>query len=396
MPRGGGGTYALAAGNPVVVGTNITTTWANPTLEDIRDALTDSLSRSGLGGMTAALRGTDGTAAAPAYSFTSELDTGMYLVGSNSIGFSTAGVQRFQINDTGGAVLTTATGTGLSMTVPAAGVVSVATDGTVSLQTKFGTGLVEFGTIGNHGLNFLTNASTRITVGGSGNVAINAPTSGTALTVTGFANVPTAQFNGAATGTAFIRIRDGQALNQEWDFRVGNSVAQAWELFDVTRNARVLLANATGNVTISAPSTGTALTVNGTGSVGQQWSDGTITGQLQHASSNLWLGSTTNHGLRLFTNGTQRFEIAAGGAVAISAPSSGQALTVNVTTPTSGGVLALGNTTIGTDNTSQVRFNNQTSASASAGGGASLPATILGYLAVNVNASQVKIPYYAV
>ena len=53
--RDSSGTYSLPAGNPVVSGTIIETAWANPTMSDIASALTDSLSRSGKGGMTAAL-----------------------------------------------------------------------------------------------------------------------------------------------------------------------------------------------------------------------------------------------------------------------------------------------------------------------------------------------------
>jgi len=55
MSRDANGTYYLPAGNPVVSGTVITTAWANPTMADIATALSDSLSRSGKGGMAAAL-----------------------------------------------------------------------------------------------------------------------------------------------------------------------------------------------------------------------------------------------------------------------------------------------------------------------------------------------------
>ena len=77
MSRAAGGTYTLPAGNPVVTGTVISSTWANTTLSDLATAMTDSLSRSGLGGMTAPLLGSDGTQALPAYSFTSEPSSGL-------------------------------------------------------------------------------------------------------------------------------------------------------------------------------------------------------------------------------------------------------------------------------------------------------------------------------
>lgn len=86
MPRGPGGIYDLyTPGNPVISGTIIDTDWANPTLEDVGVALSDSLSRSGKGGMTAPLRGPDGSEAVPTFSFTSELDSGRYKEGPGQI-----------------------------------------------------------------------------------------------------------------------------------------------------------------------------------------------------------------------------------------------------------------------------------------------------------------------
>jgi hypothetical protein len=47
MSRNGTGTYTLPAGNPVVTGTTISSTWANNTLSDIATALTQSLAKDG-------------------------------------------------------------------------------------------------------------------------------------------------------------------------------------------------------------------------------------------------------------------------------------------------------------------------------------------------------------
>ena len=47
MSRNGTGTYNLPAGNPVVTGTTISSTWANNTLADIATALTGSLASDG-------------------------------------------------------------------------------------------------------------------------------------------------------------------------------------------------------------------------------------------------------------------------------------------------------------------------------------------------------------
>ena len=47
MSRNGSGTYSLPAGNPVVTGTTISSTWANNTLSDIATALTGSVAADG-------------------------------------------------------------------------------------------------------------------------------------------------------------------------------------------------------------------------------------------------------------------------------------------------------------------------------------------------------------
>jgi hypothetical protein len=332
MSRGGGGTYTLPAGNPVVTGTTITSTWANTTLTDIATALTDSLSRSGLGGMTAALLGTDGTAAAPAYSFTSEPDTGLYLFGPNQLGFATGGVFRGRIESSGGWFIPAPTSGGsFTITAITGNEATQWTDGTVQLTAALdGSPAGLFGTASNHPLILRTNAGTRITVAAAGNVTVAAPSSGV-HTINGL--------------------------------------------------------GAPGSLSLSIPAAGTG---------DFQISDATRTAYLGIFPTGGYVGTRTNHPIGIYSNNAERVLIAAAGNVTINAPSSGQTLTVNATSATGSGLLALGNTTIGTDNTSQVRFNNITAASASAGGGAALPATILGYLTVNVNATQVKIPYYAV
>jgi hypothetical protein len=55
MSRNGSGVYSLVAGNPVVSGTTITTTWANSTLTDIASALTGSVAADGQTPMSGSL-----------------------------------------------------------------------------------------------------------------------------------------------------------------------------------------------------------------------------------------------------------------------------------------------------------------------------------------------------
>lgn len=55
MPRNAQGFYTLPVGNPVIPGTLIESAWANTTMEDIADALTNSLPRNGSAPMTGPL-----------------------------------------------------------------------------------------------------------------------------------------------------------------------------------------------------------------------------------------------------------------------------------------------------------------------------------------------------
>ena len=55
MARNGSGTYVLPAGNPVVTGSVISSTWANSTFSDVASALTGSIAADGQTNPTAAL-----------------------------------------------------------------------------------------------------------------------------------------------------------------------------------------------------------------------------------------------------------------------------------------------------------------------------------------------------
>jgi hypothetical protein len=57
MSRNGTGTYNLPAGNPVVTGTTISSTWANNTLSDMATALSGSIAADGQTPITGSLIG---------------------------------------------------------------------------------------------------------------------------------------------------------------------------------------------------------------------------------------------------------------------------------------------------------------------------------------------------
>jgi|GEM_PF-1371981 len=97
MPRNGSGTYSLPAGNPVVPGTTIQASWANTTMDDLANEITNSLSRTGAGGMLAPFRIADGTVSAPGLAFTNETNSGLYRSGTGNTALVVAGVPVIQM-----------------------------------------------------------------------------------------------------------------------------------------------------------------------------------------------------------------------------------------------------------------------------------------------------------
>jgi hypothetical protein len=101
MPRDANGNYTLPPGNPVVSGTPISSVTHNSTNNDIAANLTDSLSRSGLGGMLAPLQFDDGSAPNPSITFSNEQSTGIYRSGSGEWAVSVLGIKQFTVADDG-------------------------------------------------------------------------------------------------------------------------------------------------------------------------------------------------------------------------------------------------------------------------------------------------------
>lgn len=97
MPRNSSGTYSLPAGNPVVTGTVISSTWANTTLSDIGNEITQSLDRSGDGGMLAGLQLADGLVGAPGLTWGTEPTSGLYRAGAGDFRYSISSTDRLQL-----------------------------------------------------------------------------------------------------------------------------------------------------------------------------------------------------------------------------------------------------------------------------------------------------------
>jgi hypothetical protein len=101
MARNSSGVYTLPAGNPVVTGTTITSTWANGTMSDIATEITNSLDRAGRGSMTAPFKSVDGTTAAPGMVFGSETTTGISRPVAGRMSFSVLAAEILRLTASG-------------------------------------------------------------------------------------------------------------------------------------------------------------------------------------------------------------------------------------------------------------------------------------------------------
>ena len=156
MSRNGSGTYTLPAGNPVVTGTTISSTWANSTLTNIASALTDSLAADGqttatgnlkmgnnrITGLANGIAATDaasitqvtsavaitggtiggvtfaaGSVSAPAIAPTGDTNTGIFFPSADTIAFSEGGAEAMRINPSGDLLVGTTSSGGTGVTI---------------------------------------------------------------------------------------------------------------------------------------------------------------------------------------------------------------------------------------------------------------------------------------
>lgn len=387
MSRDVNGNYTLPAGNPVSSGTVITIAWGNSTLSDVGTEITNSLDRSGRGGMLAALKGIDGTVAAPAFSFTSEPTSGWYRVGAGVIGLSVT--NRLGISQAAAGNVTIATpSSGSTLTLNGAAATNATTltmGGTttgsnaivgsntgatyiVGLESSVGgallTGTPAYATVltayTSTALSLGTNAIERMRITGAGNVTINAPSSGTTLTVNGIG--PTIAVGGAGTSSQQITLANtGGTATLAVDGSGGGSIISGSSAYATiltslgatstiigTNSIARIATNSAGNVTINTPSSGTALTVTGT-------IDAITTANSYSRSlfSNTNAGSSAIGGLRI-SNGTNSADVAItgtgySGSVLTGSPS-GLTTVINATG-------ASNSLTLGTNDVARLVFN---------------------------------------
>ena len=117
MPRNSSGSYTLPAGNPVVTGTTITSTWANSTLTDVASEITNSLDRSGRGAMLAALKIVDGSTSAPGLVFNTETTSGLSRSAAGQLSLSVLATEVLRLTSSGVTALVPFTASSTSLTV---------------------------------------------------------------------------------------------------------------------------------------------------------------------------------------------------------------------------------------------------------------------------------------
>ncbi|CAB4151196.1 Intramolecular chaperone auto-processing domain containing protein [uncultured Caudovirales phage] len=240
MPRNGSGTFTLVTGNPVSPGTTIESAWANTTLSDIGTEITNSLSRTGAGGMLAAFRLADGTLAAPGVAFLNETGTGFYRAGSGEMWNAVQGIQ-IQQYTTGGVLIPT----GKTFTAQGASTFSGALSYTSTLTG--GTGVVNLGSgqfyksaTGDVGIGTATPAAKLQVVGG--NVLLD-NTTGLAIKTAGGASCDAVKL----TAADILQIGGGGAT----------TAVQMW-----TGGVERTRVDASGNVVIGAPTAVEKVTLN--------------------------------------------------------------------------------------------------------------------------------------
>jgi len=156
MPRQPDGTYTLPNAD-VAPGDDVSSAWANSTMNDLAGALTDSLDRDGNGGMRSPLLFGDGEEAVPGIAWSNEPSSGLYRPNAGTIGISILGADVIRVAAAGttftGLVtadtisvgtLNTSTGTITALSIEAATITStgdITATGVISTQNIDVTGV---------------------------------------------------------------------------------------------------------------------------------------------------------------------------------------------------------------------------------------------------------------
>lgn len=207
MSYNGSGTFNIL--NSFVPGTTISSSATNQNNTDIAGGLTNAVTRDGQGAMNAQFKVIPGSEAAPGVAFSSDLDTGMWRVSANTIGFSCNGAEVFELATTGASVIGDLDVSGTITGTFGFGSAILAPDGTVLLPAYSFTNDPTDGIyrIGSHNYGFSINATKLLDLGAAAVGITGALSVSTNATIGGTLGVI-----GASTLTGAVTMAGGGAL----------------------------------------------------------------------------------------------------------------------------------------------------------------------------------------
>jgi hypothetical protein len=134
MPWNGSGDFSLS--DTIAPATNADANELQAILTDIGTGIDASINADGQSTITGALKGADGTAALPAYSFSADLNSGFYRIGSDNVGLSLGGTKRWDFGTATSALTGALT---VSTTLDVSGAATFGGDTHVITSTDTGT-----------------------------------------------------------------------------------------------------------------------------------------------------------------------------------------------------------------------------------------------------------------
>jgi hypothetical protein len=313
MSRNGSGVYSLPAGNPVVTGTTISSSWANTTLSDIATALTGSVAADGQTAMTGNLQMGNNKITGLAVA-TSSGDALSYGQAATVSSLTVSGA--FAAN--GGATLGDASGDALTINSSA-----------VSIP---------------NGLNFDSNTlvidatNNRVGVGTASpaySLDVNAATADATQITKTAADGYFTQYKEATTLVGYIYSSTGSSN----PFRVGAGGSKPLTL--EANGVERMRIDSSGNVGIGTSSTAARLHVAGTGNqqvLIQSTNGNSSSIQLLSSGVTAWNLENSTNALKFLQDGSERMRIDSSGNLLVGTTTSAAKVTV---TANSGDILNL-------------------------------------------------------